>query len=119
MDRSGRTGGGVAAADDVREFTMEDVRKVTVEDVRKFTVEGVRQWAVVTVGIDVKHADKLVAQEINGKSLLEVTEEKLVKLYGMPGGPAIELMDAINALLNVDTGAPATQRPFRTLSENF
>jgi len=53
-----------AAADDVREFTMEDVRKVTVEDVRKFTVEGVRQWAVGTVCIDVDDATKLVDQKI-------------------------------------------------------
>ena len=89
----------------------------TADVVRKFTVEDVRQWAVVTVGIDVKHAAKLVAQEIDGEALLEVTKEDLVKFYGMPGGPAMKLMKAINALLNVNTGAPATQRPFQTLSE--
>ena len=100
-----------------RAFSDGERQGPTADDVRKFTVEGVRQWAVVTVGIDVKHAAKLVAQEIDGEALLEVTKEDLVKFYGMPGGPAMKLMKAINALLNVNTGAPATQRPFQTLSE--
>jgi len=46
-----------------------------------------------------------------------VTKEDLVKLYGIPRGPAIKLMEAIKVLLNVNTGAPATERPFQTLSE--
>ena len=87
-----------------------------VGDVRKFTVEDVLKWASESVGIDDEDAKKLVDQKINGEALLKVTEEKL-RQVGIPLGPAIKLMEAINALLNVNTGAPATQRPFRTLSE--
>ena len=88
-----------------RAFSVGERQGPTADDVRKFTVEDVRQWASESVGIDVKHANKLVDQEINGKSLPKVTKEDLVKLYGIPGGPAIKLMEAINALLNVNTGA--------------
>ena len=88
----------------------------SADDFHGWTVEGVREWAVVTVGIDDDDAAILATQKINGEALLDVTIGDLERWH-IPGGPAIKLMKAINALLNSDTGAPATQRPFRTLSE--
>ena len=81
-----------------RAFSDGERQGPTADVVRKFTVEDVRQWAVVTVGIDDEDAKKLVDQEIDGEALLKVTKEDLMQV-DIPGGPAIELMEAINALL--------------------
>jgi hypothetical protein len=59
-----------------------------------FSVDEVVEWARDGVGIRQEHADQLAAQEINGQALLKMTENKL-RSYGIPGGPAIQIMDAI------------------------
>ena len=67
---------------------------------RAFTVANVRDWAAVSIGLDAEDADILVKQKIDGEALFKVTEEKLVKLYGMPGGPAGKLADAVAAIIS-------------------
>jgi len=64
------------------------------DELRKLSVDGVYNWAVKTAGLEEEDAAILKKQKISGKSLFELTEEKL-RAYGMPGGPAIELMRAI------------------------
>ena len=99
-----------------RAFSDGERQGPTADDVREFTVEDVLKWASESVGIDDEDAKKLVDQEIDGEALLKVTKEDLMQV-DIPIGPAIKLMKAIKVLLNVNTGVPATERPFRTLSE--
>ena len=67
----------------------------------------VKQWAMTVKGITEAHANILVAQEIDGAALLDVvTEEKLIKMYGMPGGPAGKLMNAVAAIKKVGGTVP-------------
>jgi hypothetical protein len=82
------------------------------ESVRNKDIAGVREWLVDTVGISTKNADILVAQEVNGRQLLKVTKEELVKLYGMPGGPAGEIVDAVAGMAS-PLGAAATGARFK------
>ena len=92
-----------------RAFSVGERQGPTAEDVRKFTVEDVRKWASESVGIDDEDAKKLVDQKIDGEALLEVTEEKLERWH-IPGGPAIKLMKAINALLAASVRAKNGER---------
>ncbi len=79
--------------------------RVTAVDLRDKDVAGARVWAVQHVGIDAEDADILVKQKMDGEQLLKVTEEKLVKLYGMPGGPAGKIVDAIAAIVASQSAA--------------
>ncbi len=67
-------------------------------DLRSKDVAGVREWLVDTVCIDTEDADILVKHKMDGEQLLKVTKEELVKLCGMPMGPAGKIVDAIAAL---------------------
>ena len=81
--------------------------KPSLKDMRSWDVEGVKLWAMAVDGIAVVYADILVAQEIDGAALLDVvTEEKLIKMYGMPGGPAGKLMNAVAAIKKVGGTVP-------------
>ena len=67
----------------------------TPEKVRGWRKEDVASWAL-NLGLDGDDVAKLVDQKIDGKRLLDVvTEEKLVKLYGMSGGAAGDVMNAV------------------------
>ena len=57
----------------------------------------VKKWAFDEVGLSEIHAQRLADQEIDGKALLKMTEEKLER-YGFPGGPATNLFEAIQHL---------------------
>ena len=76
----------------------------------QWSIAAVRKWAVDVVGIDKKHADKLVAEEINGKSLAAMTEEKF-KSCGIPIGPASELFEGVEKLFPERFGAPVAPGP--------
>jgi len=67
------------------------------DELRKLSIDGVYDWAVKTAGLSKKNAAILKKQEISGKSLFDLTKEELLA-YGMPGGPAIELMRALDAV---------------------
>ena len=68
---------------------------LTPEVVRTWHKEDVASWAS-KLGLDDEDVAKLVVQKIDGKRLLDVvTEEKLVKLYGMSGGAAGDVMNAV------------------------
>jgi len=67
------------------------------DELRKLSIDGVYDWAVKTAGLEEEDAAILKKQKIDGKSLFKLTEDKLLA-YGMPGGPAIELMDALDAV---------------------
>ena len=74
--------------------------RVTAVDLRSKDVAGAREWAVQSVGLLPQHAAILAAQFIDGEQLLKVTKEELVKLCGMPGGPAGKIVDAIAAMVS-------------------
>ena len=63
-------------------------------DAMGWSVAQVRRWAVEEVGIDKEDADKLKQQKIDGKRLSKVTQEMLER-WGLPGGAALDLMEAI------------------------
>ena len=63
---------------------------------RELDVEGVYQFALKHK-LDEEDAGILKKQEIDGSDLLETTKEELVKLYGMPGGAATKLLQAVKA----------------------
>jgi hypothetical protein len=65
--------------------------------VKAWSVEQVRDWALSIYGILPEDARALVKQRISGDQLLKVTKEEL-RSYGVPGGPAGKLMDAIKLL---------------------
>jgi hypothetical protein len=78
----------------------------TLEDVRGWVALRVKQWAM-TVGLDDDDAGILAKQKIDGTALLDVvTEEKLIKMYDMPGGPAGKLMNAVAAIKKAGGSAP-------------
>ena len=78
----------------------------TLEEVLSWGAEGVKQWAK-TVGLDDDDAGILAKQKIDGAALLDVvTEEKLIKMYGMPGGPAGKLMNAVADIKEAGGTAP-------------
>ena len=62
-----------------------------------------------------------LARNLLGSSLRKTTVAMGARAFswgaGVLRGPAIKLMKAIKVVLNVNTGAPATERPFQTLSE--
>ncbi|MCK5921183.1 MAG: hypothetical protein KAG66_09595 [Methylococcales bacterium] len=62
-----------------------------------WTISQVKEWACDEVGIDEEDAVRLEVQKIDGKALLKMTEEKL-ESYGIPGGPATNLYEAIQQL---------------------
>ena len=69
-------------------------------DLRNKDVPGVRKWLVETVRIDAEDADILVKHKMDGELLLKATEDELVKLYGVPGGPASKIVDAVSAAVS-------------------
>ena len=80
---------------------------LTPEVVCSWGAPRVKQWAMTVKGITEVFANILVAQEIDGAALLDVvTEEKLIKMYGMPGGPAGKLMNAVAAIKEAGGMAP-------------
>jgi hypothetical protein len=58
----------------------------------------VYKWALESVDLDTEDALILKNQEVDGKALLDLTEEKLQKI--LPLGPAIKLSMAIKAMKN-------------------
>lgn len=69
--------------------------RVLHPDPLQWSIDDVVHWAIKEVKIEERHALKLKEQEIDGVSLPEMNEEKMVKLYGIPGGPSAKLMKAI------------------------
>jgi len=67
-------------------------------DPQSWTIDQVYQWAVDIVKLDPEDAQKLKIQKITGKSLHGMTREALER-YGIPGGPAFILSEAIRKLL--------------------
>ena len=68
-------------------------------DVRSWGVSEVAEWALAIRSISSIHVNILIKNEITGEDLLDrVTEEKLVVLYKMPGGPAGRIMSALAAI---------------------
>jgi hypothetical protein len=61
----------------------------------------VYQWAIDVVRTSKKTAQILRDNEVDGSTLLTLTEDKLLKKpYKMPGGPATKLASAIKTLRN-------------------
>ena len=72
----------------------------TPEEVRGWLDEEVAQWAQVKVGIKPVHAGILVKQEIDGKRLLDVVTEERLERWGMSGGAAGDVMNAVAKIKN-------------------
>jgi ubiquitin len=70
---------------------------VPAKSVDQWTIDQVFEWTKTIV--DEKYAQILNDQEVNGKALLTLTEEKLLKApYTLKGGPAANLAMAIEKL---------------------
>ena len=71
----------------------------TLDVVRGWGIKEVAKWAMTSINIKSEHADILLKNEVTGADLLDhVTEEKLILLYKMPGGPAGRIMSAVAAI---------------------
>jgi len=69
------------------------------EDPNRWTIDDVYRWSIESVGISEQSALILKNQEVDGKALLTLTEEELVKHpCNMPGGPATLVAMAIQNL---------------------
>eukprot|EP01128_Nolandella_sp_AFSM9_P005617 TRINITY_DN2748_c0_g1_i1.p1 TRINITY_DN2748_c0_g1~~TRINITY_DN2748_c0_g1_i1.p1 ORF type:complete len:290 (+),score=55.48 TRINITY_DN2748_c0_g1_i1:1-870(+) len=77
-------------------------------DVNDWSTEEVYRWAVNVVSA--AHAQKLVAQEISGKHLLNYTIEELIS-DGFPRGPAMDLLEAIQRLKAAEPAQTYTPNP--------
>jgi hypothetical protein len=72
---------------------------IFVENPEEWSVDDVYYWAIGKVGVDDESASVLKSQNVNGKALCTLTEEKLLKEpYKMPDGSAINLASAIGTL---------------------
>jgi hypothetical protein len=72
---------------------------IFVENPQDWSVDDVYYWAIGKVGVDEESASVLKSQNVNGKALWALTEEKLIKSpYNMSGGPATQLALAIENL---------------------
>jgi len=65
-------------------------------DIRGWSKEQVHAWIKNELKLDAEDADKMLKQEIDGKALLTLTEEKLLKL--LPLGSAAKLALAVSKL---------------------
>ncbi len=65
--------------------------------VNDWSVEEVARWALIDVKIVPRHVAILVKQEVDGRALLVQTKDDL-RSYGLLGGPASVIFDAILAL---------------------
>jgi len=63
-------------------------------DPKSWTTDHVYRWAVEIIKVDPEDAQKLKPQKITGASLHLMTEERL-RSYGIPGGPAALLSEAV------------------------
>jgi len=78
---------------------------VLPDDVAKWSVDQVKTWAQDQLNKAGRSPDSvkksleiLTNNDVTGSTLLNLTEEKLMKLYGMLGGPANTLSSAIDNL---------------------
>ena len=62
-------------------------RKITISDIKKMNIDEVYEWIKKDVGIDEEEAIKLKNQEINGSTLLTLTEENLKEVFNLIGPP--------------------------------
>lgn len=74
-----------------------DKKTRVLPPVAEWSMDDVISWALQVVKLERRHAEKLREQEIKGPSLLEMSRVDLER-YGIPGGPAAELMKAIREL---------------------
>jgi hypothetical protein len=76
---------------------------------RGWSTEEVAKWALTIDGITTTDTAILLNNKIRGVDLLErVTEDKLVRMYMMPGGPAGCIMSALAAIKSVEAAVPAS-----------
>jgi len=84
-------------------------------DPKSWTIDHVYQWAVDIVKIKPEHAQKLKDEEITGDTLHGMTREEL-KSYGIPGGPALKLSEAVSKLF---PSMAASHGSFRLLRVDY
>ena len=82
----------------VRYLATSTRKMLTATDVMSWDVSRVADYAKSDAGLDDDDAAILRANKVNGKSLLNLTEDKL-RADGMPRGPATILAAAIAKLL--------------------
>jgi len=73
-------------------------------------------WAEKRVVVSPKNAEKLREQEIDGAHLLDLTEEKMVKLYGISGAAAVDIMKGLAKLFPPPPTAAAPGSSYSTSS---
>ena len=79
----------------------------TPEEVRSWSKEVVASWAL-NLGLDGDDVAKLVEQKIDGKRLLDekVVARADLERWGMPGGAAGDVMNAVTAIKKAGGMAP-------------
>jgi len=80
-------------------------------DPKTWTIDQVYQWAVDIVKVEPEDAQKLKTQKITGDVLHGMTREEL-KSYGIPGGPAFKLSEAVRKLFPSMDASHGSSRPF-------
>ncbi|KAM4608932.1 sterile alpha motif domain-containing protein 9-like isoform 2-T2 [Polymixia lowei] len=75
-------------------------------DIKTWSKDHVRQW-VLEIGVDVKFADILFQQDINGSSLLLIDKTELMEL-GMTLGPAKQIIHDRDELLKIRKEQPTS-----------
>jgi hypothetical protein len=68
---------------------------------RALDARGVAAWARSSGGVDARHAEVLLKEEVDGAALLALTADQL-RGFGLPGGPASALARAVEAALAVE-----------------
>ncbi|XP_026772203.3 sterile alpha motif domain-containing protein 9-like [Pangasianodon hypophthalmus] len=76
---------------------MEDLYSTPVE---KWTESMVSNW-LTSIGVKETYIKKLNEEEVDGRILLELTEEFLKKETGMKSGPALLIIKKRNELVNI------------------
>jgi hypothetical protein len=74
--------------------SVKGPHETTQEALAAFSVADVETWVADIPGVRDAHVKKLTTQEVDGEQLLKMTKEEL-RSYGIPGGPAGKIMDAI------------------------
>jgi hypothetical protein len=86
----------------LRPFSALKKESVTQETLASFSVADVKAWVAGIPDIRDEHVQKCVDEEVDGEQLLKMTEERL-RTYGIPGGPAGKILDAIERVKSSGT----------------
>lgn len=80
----------------------------TPGDMRSWGCAEVANWAQSIPGISPDNTDILIKQAVAGADLLGGVTQVMLERWGMPGGPALRLMNAVAAISHPEVAAPSS-----------